>query len=481
MRIALLAEGCYPFVTGGVSTWCDQLMRGMPDHEFEVVAIAGTGGEQPAMAMPENVRSLRCVALWDLQPPRGHPGRRARAAFRAVHRPFLRAMLDPAAAPEEFTSALRELFDLAQTRDLTPLLQTGEALETLIRVWRELHPASPLTMREALDACELIEHYLRPLSAPVVRADVCHAVSNGLPAMLALAAKWRYGTPFVMSEHGVYLRERYLSFRTIQYRWPVKVILLAMFRRLCWTAYAAADVIAPVNVYNQRWEVRHGADPDVIATAYNGVSPDSYPQAAAEPEVPTVGWVGRIDPLKDLATLIRAFALVHERVPEAVLRLFGPTPTGNEEYERELRDLVEELRLSGSVSFEGPVRTVTDAYHASTVVALSSISEGLPYTVMEAMMCGRATVSTDVGGVPEVTGDAGLVVPPRDPEAFAEACERLLRDHALRQSVASAARDRALSLFPLERMLAGFADTYADVVRAAAAPARRALSSAGAR
>src|SRR5207344_3596892 len=64
MMIALLAEGCYPYVTGGVSTWCDQLVRGMPEHDFEVIAIAGTSGEQPAMAMPDNVRAVRCVPLW---------------------------------------------------------------------------------------------------------------------------------------------------------------------------------------------------------------------------------------------------------------------------------------------------------------------------------------------------------------------------------------------------------------------------------
>jgi glycosyltransferase involved in cell wall biosynthesis len=135
-----------------------------------------------------------------------------------------------------------------------------------------------------------------------------------------------------MSEHGVYLRERYLSLQEVQYPFAVKRVLLALFRRLCWTAYAAADVIVPVNVYNQRWEVRHGADPDAIATAYNGVDAGDYPVAEGEPDVPTVGWVGRVDPLKDLHTLIRAFALVRAEIPEARLRIFGGTPAVNRIY-----------------------------------------------------------------------------------------------------------------------------------------------------
>lgn len=481
MKVALIAEGAYPYATGGVSTWCDQLVRGLPEHSFEVVAIAANSGERPALALPENVSALRCVALWDWVPARWRLSRASRAAFTAAYPPFLRSMLDPQARPEEFTRCLRELFDFAQVDNLTAALQGEGAVAMLADAWRDQHPDAPLTMQEAVEATELMEHLLRPLSAQVVEADVCHAVSNGLPALIALAAKWRYGTPLVMSEHGVYLRERYLSCRTVRYRWPVKTVMLAFFRRLCWTAYAAAEAITPVNVYNQRWEVRHGADPDVIATAYNGVSADGYPEAEDEPELPTVGWVGRVDPLKDLETLLRAFTIVRAAVPAAVLRLFGPVPEGNQWYAERLHALVDELDLSDRVTFEGPVRPVTAAYHASSVVALSSISEGLPYTVMEAMMCGRATVSTEVGGVPEVTGEAGRVVPPRDPEAFAAALIELLRDDGLRRELAAAARQRAMGLFQLERMLATFQGTYSAVTGIPASTEPALLLAAGTR
>ena len=71
-----------------------------------------------------------------------------------------------------------------------------------------------------MQATELIEHMLLPLAGPVPVADVTHPVSNGLPALIALMAKWRHDTPMVMSEHGVYLRERYLGMRTLAYPWP---------------------------------------------------------------------------------------------------------------------------------------------------------------------------------------------------------------------------------------------------------------------
>jgi glycosyltransferase involved in cell wall biosynthesis len=471
VKVALLVEGAYPFVTGGVSTWCDQLMRGLDEDEFEIFAIAGTSNERAALQLPPNATGLTIVALWDLDSAaRRRPRPADQKEFLTLYRTFLRAALDPDADQAEFTHALREVFSFAQREDLTAVLQTDEAIAALSETWRHLHESDPLTMLDAVQATELIEHFLRPLSAPVLKADLCHAVSNGLPALLALAAKWTYGTPIVMSEHGVYLRERYLAFRNVQYRLPVKTVLLALFKRLCATGYALADVITPVNVYNQRWETRHGADPDAISTAFNGILAEDYPVAEVEPDVPTIGWVGRVDPLKDLETLIRSFAIVHDRVPHAVLRLFGPTPIGNEWYEETLRSLTDALGLNDVVTFEGPIRPVTRAYAESTVVALSSISEGLPYTVMEAMMCGRATVSTEVGGIPELVGDAGALVPPRDPQAFGDACARLLEDDDLRHRMAGDARERALGLFQLRQMLDTFRDIYLRSRSAPVAP-----------
>lgn len=464
MKVALLAEGSYPFVTGGVSTWCDHLIRGLPEYDFQVIAVAGTSGERPALELPPNVTDLSVVALWGPS-PRGPRATRGtdNTEFMELYRLFLMSTLDPNAPQANFTRALRSLFAYAQGHNLTPLLQSEAAIDLLAATWHHVHGSGLLTMLDAVQATELIEHFLRPLMAPVVEADVCHTVSNGLPALLALGAKWTHGTPIVMSEHGVYLRERYLAFHTIQFRWPVKTILLAMFRRLCATGYAAADAIAPVNIYNQRWETRHGADPDAIATAFNGIRAEDHPPAQSEPATPTLGWVGRVDPLKDLETLIEAFALIRKQVPTATLRLFGPTPAGNEWYEQRLRNLIATLGLDDCATFEGPIRPVTRAYTESTVVALSSISEGLPYTVMEAMMCARATVSTEVGGIPELVGDAGALVPPREPRAFADACIPLLIDDERRHQLAARARERALDLFQLGQMLDTFRGVYRRV------------------
>jgi hypothetical protein len=95
-------------------------------------------------------------------------------------------------------------------------------------------------------------------------------------------------------------------------------------------------------------------------------------------------------------------------------------------------------------------------------VVLCSITEGFPYTLIEAMACGRPCVATNVGGVTEALGDeAGLVVPPRNPAALADACLKLLRDNGMRRKMGAAARERAIEHFTVDRAISAFDEMYA--------------------
>jgi glycosyltransferase involved in cell wall biosynthesis len=323
-------------------------------------------------------------------------------------------------------------------------------------------PLPRLSLRDAHSAAQLLEHAVRPLAIRLPTVDLSHAVSAGLALLAALAAKWRDGTPYLLTEHGIYLRERYLEYGAGM-PVAVKAVLLRFYRALSRLGYAEAGLVTSVSRFNQRWELRNGVHPAEVLVIPNGVDPQAYPPLRAEPDTPTVVWVGRIDPLKDLHTLIRAFRHVRDVVADARLRLVGPVPPTDDGYAASCHALVDELDLRNSVEFPGPVASSRDAYAAGHVVALSSISEGMPYTVIEAMMCGRATVSTDVGGVAEAVGDAGLVVPPGDPAAFAAACTALLRDRDRRHKLGEVARDRALTHFTMDRMIRAYDQLYEDI------------------
>ncbi|BCY08766.1 DUF3492 domain-containing protein [Actinoplanes sp. L3-i22] len=225
MRIALVSEGTYPFAMGGVSIWCEQLIRGMPDYRWQVVALTVDGSEEPVFPVPANLDRVQSIPLWggalDEHRPRragrGRPG----AAFTDSYEVFLRALVTPleTTSPEQgaanrglFLLALRGFYEYAAAGgDLGAALMSNQALGMMIDAWRELRVAETgpaPTLADALRATWLIEHMLRPLSAPVVEADIVHCSMNGLSTLVAMTAKWRYETPSVMSEHGIYLRER---------------------------------------------------------------------------------------------------------------------------------------------------------------------------------------------------------------------------------------------------------------------------------
>jgi glycosyltransferase involved in cell wall biosynthesis len=471
MKAALITEGTYPVVTGGVSTWCDQLLVGMAEHDFDVVALTGSGADTPVWDLPPNVRTLRLIPVWG--PPASvlHPGPRRRHWIDSTQQE-LNQLWDAALGPDEdhpverTREALRGLVGISDRIGLAHSLAARGSVGPILAAWtRHLVAAgeAPMSVADAVMAAGIVDRALALVDHRLAQVDVIHASSNGPSSLIALAQSWRHGTPVILTEHGVYLRERYLALHGADISWPVRRAVMAFLRRLCQVANVHADMVLPVNQFNARWERRLGADPERIYTISNGVDPARFLPVTTEPDLPTISFVGRIDPLKDLETLIAAFALVRERVPNAQLRLFGPVPAENLPYKDRLVDQARHLGVTDAVHWEGPSKGSRPAIEAGHLVALSSVSEGLPFTLIESMMCGRATVNTDVGGVAECLDEqqtTGMLVPARNPEAFAEACVTLLSDHALRAAMGAAARIRALEEFTLERCLASYREAY---------------------
>ncbi|HXW82197.1 MAG TPA: GT4 family glycosyltransferase PelF [Acidimicrobiales bacterium] len=468
MDVTLITEGTFPHHLGGVSVWCDQLIREMPDHDFRVLAVSGTGTERDMWVLPANVTGVEIVPLWAPSPGQRAP-KKLRRRFGPVQERFLRSLAIDSQG-DQFATSLRELAEFARAGELTPSMSSLEAVDLLMslapvctdRPGQDGHGS--ISVADAVDVLILLEHFLRPLAVPPPRADVCHSTANGLGALPALAAKWAFETPFLLTEHGVYLRELYLSHKPGTLSQPARAIVLRFFKLLIEMAYKEADIVSPVCRYNRLWEVANGTSPARIRPIHNGVDPVAFPFVTDEPEVPTLVWVGRIDPLKDVETLLRAFAEVRAAIPDCRLRLFGPTPQGGEYYLDRCVKLMTELALdNGSVTFEGRVNPPLEAYRAGHLVLLTSISEGLPYVVLEAMASGRPVVATDVGGVAEAVGDAGILVPPRDPSAVAAACIGLLQNGTERRAMAEAARHRVLQMFTTERCFRMYRALYEEL------------------
>lgn len=470
--VALVTEGTYPFHDGGVSVWCDQIVRGLAPDRFHIEAITAGTDDKVLWAFPDNVVGMRRIPLWE-RGRRPRPARRLDSSVRAALEPLVMAI---AVGDHDgsFRESLRQLTPFARDGSLASALCTNDAIElTLeaIRATPQLRtsevPQPAATIANAANALTLLEHFLRPLALRPVEVELCHASSNGLCALVAMAAKWAHNTPFLLTEHGVYLRERFIEYGPGKLPQVQRAFLLGFYQRLSLAAYQMADAIAPGSDYNRRWLQANGADVDKIEPIHNGIDVDEFQSTAANTDRPTLVWVGRIDPLKDVKTLLRAFARVHKTIPAARLRIFGGTPKGNERYLRECLDLSDELGLGTSATFEGRVRVISDAYLAGDVVVATSISEGFPYAVLEAMASGRAMVATDVGGVNEAIDDTGILVPPQDDVRLAEACIRLLGDPHLRDVLAARGRQRVRGRFMVELSNERYGELYDDLVDAA--------------
>ncbi len=521
VRIGLLTEGGYPYVSGDARLWCDRLVRGLGQHAFDIYALSRSERQEDEgwIQLPPQVSRVRTAPLWTVEDDGVVYGRRARRRFADAYGELAAAVCEgpgaldgpalgggagahdgPAASggveADRFGSALYALAELARDEGgLAGALRSEGAVRALERACRA--PGAPRTARTArvpdlLAFASHVERALRPLSLDwyegdgLDSVDLCHATAGGTAALPGLLARHFAGVPLLVTEYGVQLRAHYLASATVGESPAVRALLAGFHGRLAAEVYRTAALITPGNTHARRWQERCGADRAKLRTVYPGMEASRFADVGesaegsgcADPD--TLVWVGRIEPAKDLISLLHSFAEIRKEEPKTRLRIVGAPADGPEgtTYLAHCRALAAQLFPDEAegvhavgdnpVSFEeigGPeVPSLAEAYASGAVVVLSSVVEGFPISLVEAMFCGRATVSTDVGAVVEVIGGTGLVVPPRNPRALAEACVTLLRDPERRERLGAAARARALELFTVEQNVAAFHGIYLEIV-----------------
>ncbi|WP_327388491.1 GT4 family glycosyltransferase PelF [Streptomyces sp. NBC_01207] len=493
MRIGLLTEGGYPYATGEARLWCDRLVRGLPQHEFEIYALSRSAEQERArVPLPEHVTRVRTAPLWAPADDGRTYSRRERRRFVECFEELVHGIC--AGAEQPFAAGLYGLAGLARAQGGMYAALRSEsavrALESACRAPGTARTVQAVQVADLLEFVDELEVMLRPLSLDWYRengraggslgeVDICHAAAGGVAALPGLLAKRFFGVPLLVTEYGVQLRAHYLAQLDTrsepETRPAVRALLAAFQLRLATEIYARADFLTPGNAHARRWQERCGATRERLRTVYPGMEADRFAtvgEAADLGDPDTLVWVGRMEPAKDLIALLHAFAEVRRAAPGTRLRIFATATVPG--YLADCRSLAAQLFPDEAadsvtvgenpVTFEeigGPeVPTAAEAYGAGRVVVLSSVIEGFPVTLAEAMLCGRATVSTDVGAVCEVIGGTGLVVPPRNPRALAEACLSLLQDPERAQRLGAAGRARALELFTVEQNVAAFQEIY---------------------
>ncbi len=485
ISVLLTTEGTYPTVRGGVSTWCDMLVRGVKGVEYQIYTILGHPHLANRYSLPTGVNLIR-VPMWGTEEPSEHLDirfstvyeRKLRTTSRVINQEFiplfdqlLSGVFSDHHDGRQIGRLLYDFYAFFRQYDYLEAFKAEPVWNYYLKGiqtsrWAKLN-ALP-TLLEGLQTLGWLYRFLIVLNTPVPKTDVTHSSAAAFCGLPGVLAKMEHRTPFLLTEHGVYLREQYLSIGKSGLTTFAKQSLLGLIKVVTSVNYAYADLVTPVAAFNARWERRLGVSEDRIRVIYNGVSPETYvprPRPAGAPL--TVVSVARIDPVKDIETLIRAAAVVKQAMPEVKFMVYGGVSVPS--YHQRCIEVRDELGLQDTFIFAGHVNDVPAAYGTADVVVLSSITEGFPYAVVEAMMSGRAVVATDVGGTREACDGVGLLVQPRNPDEMAAAVLKLLRDPALRHTLAEEARERALAYFTIQRNLDLYRQTYENLAQKMAA------------
>ena len=208
---------------------------------------------------------------------------------------------------------------------------------------------------------------------------------------------------------------------------------------------------------------------DVTVIA-NPVAVEGAPWQDPELAIPVVATIGRLHREKGFDVLLAASALLHERGLAHRVQIIGPVLAGHADVADALAATAARLGIADHVEFTGPVDRPMDLVRRATVYVQPSRSEPFGLAALEASALGAPVVATAVGGLADIVADgvSGLLVPPDDPSALADALQRLLTDAGMRSRLGASARERVVAQFSEDRFVDQVEQVCRSVSRAAA-------------
>lgn len=456
--VLVLLEGTYPYVRGGVSSWVHQIIKGVPELTFALIFIGGSRdhyGEQQ-YELPENVVHLEEHFLqesWQQQKSKRCPGNvDAFNRCQQMHDYFHQPHDD---LPDDLISDLLNMINDSDKGITHEDFLFSEASWQYMIHGYEKYCTEPSfvnyfwTVRSMHAPIFMLSKVAR--NAP--KAPVIHSISTGFAGLLGGFLKHQNpDSNFILSEHGIYTKERKIDLAQAEWIQDsttdldsgltddvgyIRQLWIRFFEELGRITYHAADPIIALYEGNRLRQVQDGARDQRTRVIPNGISLAQYGDALDKrpKEIPPiVGLIGRIVPIKDIKTFIRAMRSICNKIPEAEGWLVGPTEE-DEAYAAECEGLVSSMGLENNVKFLG-FQKVPEILPQLGVMVLTSISEAQPLVILEAYAAGVPCVATDVGSCRELIegyseadkalGHAGAVVNIADPLATAEECLKLL-------------------------------------------------------
>lgn len=483
--VLLTTEGTYPFAKGGVSTWCHVLTQQLPEIDFKLLSIVANPYLPQRYDLAANVQEVIKIPLWGTDDPVEYSWRSPfslaikskkavtssliKTKFIPLFESFLHTVLIAeveAASCGRLILAIHEYFlDYDYHETMNSALVWSVYKQIAWDFCQQEESLSKVTLDELTDAMRLLYRFLIAIHVPVPETDITHSSAAAFCGLPCVIAKLQRGTPYLLTEHGINIREQYLNLNKNIASSFVRKFLFRLMGAIVKVNFHFADLIAPVCEYNARWERWWGVPSSKIKVIYNGADPEKFhPTPPIKKERPQVMNMGLIFPLKGQLDLIKAAIIVRDKIPDVEFRFYGKA--SDEDYFAQCQELVSQHNLEETINFAGFTSEPWRAYSEADVVAMASISEGFPFAIVEAMLSGATIVSTDVGGVREAIADTGLLVRAGRPEQMADAILKLLLlPPEERSNYGQKALDRSLKLFTQKTFLSEHLDTYYSLLK----------------
>lgn len=481
--VLFLAEGTYPYVRGGVSTWIHEIIENMPEFKFGVLFLGSKEEDYPQgiqYKIPENVVYLESIFLFSEEK---HPEPIELKGSEKVF--YLKNFFLP--EPKDLKALSDPNFYLKEV-SLKDFLFSKKPWEFIETLYLELDIVLPFVqffwnIRNLFLPLWSVASVFTKLENKKI--GLIHSPSTGYAGFLGSLLKQAKNIPFIITEHGLYTRERKIDILNFQEISPLQLFLkrkaqvdiikelwINFFINLGKIAYLWADKIISLFEQARSIQISLGAPEEKTLVIPNGVKIEKYkPLRKTFSNRVAISTIGRIVPIKDIKTFIKGFKLITEHIPTVKGLIVGPEEEAPI-YVKECKNLVTLLDLKDRIEFLG-YQEMEKILEKTNLCVLTSISEGMPIVILEAMASGIPCITTDVGacnqliygGIDEEDislGRAGEVIPVANPSALAQKAIELLTNPELYKACQKTAIKRIEKYYTLESMIKAYKNLYKD-------------------
>ncbi len=455
--ILLVAEGTYPYVRGGVSSWIHQLIGGLKEYSFAILFLGSKKEDysEKKYEFPDNVLFFEEYFLFDAIDVKEPKSRKIKKRDMQKIYDFHTKM------------KMQKDFELKNFID-KDFLSNRVTIDDFLYSQQSWDFIQQKYMQNCFDV-PFIDYFwtVRSIHRPVWLlakiasrmnfAKVVHSPSTGYAGFLSALIHTFYNIPFILTEHGIYIRERkidihsssnfslYLSSlqRNIKSSDYLQQMWINFFEKIGFLTYKNATDILSLFQAAKELQIGFGADKNRCEVIPNGVDIERLNRLVQKREEPVsrvITLLGRVVPIKDIKTFIRAVRIVKDRFSDVEGWIVGPVDE-DRVYAKECEMMVTSMHLESNIRFLG-FQKVDDIFPKTKILTLTSISEGMPLVILEGFAAGIPCVATDVGSCKELiygglnsedvkTGKAGEITAVGDAQKLAHFYIKLLSDETL--------------------------------------------------